>query len=67
MKIRVTRPFINSAGPVRIGTILDLPEGHATDFITARLAVLHLEETSVPVVAKPVEQATKNRKNKETR
>jgi hypothetical protein len=68
MKIRVIQPHINESGPVKVGTILDLHEDHAADFIAARLAVPHADEPSVPAVAKPVEQATApRRKNKETR
>jgi hypothetical protein len=67
MKIRVTRSHINASGPVAVGTILDLQDDHAVDFLNAKLAVPHVEDSSVPVVTKPVEQAMKNRKNKETR
>jgi hypothetical protein len=35
--------------------------------VNAKLAVLHTEESTVPAVRKPPEQATKPRKSKETR
>jgi hypothetical protein len=64
MKIKITRSHINSNGPVQVGTILDLPEPHAVDLLNAKLAVPHTEESSS---RKPIEQATRTRKGKETR
>jgi hypothetical protein len=67
MKIRVIQPHINESGPVKVGTILDLREDHAADFISAKLAVPHTEDSSLPA-ERPVERAIANRrKNKETR
>jgi hypothetical protein len=52
---------------VKVGTILDLREDHADDFISAKLAVPHTEDSSLPA-ERPVERAIANRrKNKETR
>jgi len=67
MKIRISRSHINADGAVRAGAILDLSDAQAVDLVNAKLAVLHTEESTVPAVRKPPEQATKPRKSKETR
>jgi hypothetical protein len=67
MRVRVTQPHINASGPVTVGTIFDLHEDHAADYINARLAVPHVDDPQIPEATKPVEKATRNRKNKEIR
>jgi hypothetical protein len=57
MKLKITRSHITADGPVAPGTVVDMQDHIAVDYLNAKLAVPHKEET--------VEKAT-NKKPKET-
>ena len=59
MKVRITTPHITANGAVAPGTILDLDDETALDYLNAKLAVAHKDdETETATAKKTKETAT---------
>jgi hypothetical protein len=56
MKIKITTPHITADGPVPPGSIIDVPDDLAVEYVNAKLAVAHKEETSETASSKKTKE-----------